>query len=393
MTAAISAARLGKDVILLEAQQRVGRKLLSTGNGRCNISNARLSERNYRSDDIDKLSRLLEKTSPKEISAFLSSVGVECFEEREGRIYPRSEQASAVLDLLRAELERLRVRVECDSRASRISGQREGGFSILAGEREYRAKRVICACGSKAAPQLGGCQDGERLLARLGHSAPGQRPALVPVEVRSELVRFLKGIRVRCRLSLYRGGKMLVSESGELQINDNNLSGIVTMQLSSRIVREGAGCEIEADLFPELTRDRLISVLVQKRRELGYLPAELFMSGMLKKRLCTAMLRLAGVDDPTKPCAGLTDGQLERLADGMKRWRFPVAGTQGFKQAQVASGGIPLGEFDEKLESLVAPGVFACGEVLDCDGDCGGYNLHWAWCSGITAGKAAAAAL
>lgn len=389
MAAAITAARRGAPVLLLEGQARVGRKLLSTGNGRCNITNAGIGPERYRSGSPKAVSAVLDAVPPEEVTEFLRSLGLECFEEREGRIYPRSEQAASVLDMLRAELERLGVETVSECRVESITPAK-GGFSLKAGERTFTGGAVIMACGSPASPQLGGCPDGAQIMKKLGHHPAAFSPALVGLKVDSPHLRSLKGVRWRCRLSLLHNGRAVHSEAGEIQFNEDNLSGIVTMQMSSRAARLKGSCELSADLLPEYDRRQTAELITELRGLLGHMPLESFLSGLLNKRLAVCLLKQAGVTKLDRPASRLTDRDIAALAGVIKDWRFPVTGNCGWKTAQVASGGIPLSEFDSCLRSTVVPGLYACGELLDCDGDCGGFNLHWAWCTGIIAGRAAA---
>lgn len=388
MAAAITAAGTGASVTLIEAQPRVGRKLLSTGNGRCNLTNSGISSAHYRSDQLERAFGIMDRISFSGVMDFLSSLGLECFEEREGRIYPRSEQATSVLDMLRAELERLGVRIISDSRVTAIKKSGDG-FILAAGDQNISARRVILACGSAAAPQLGGCSDGISLAGKLGHKASAFAPALVGLKVDCPHLKALKGVRWRCRLTLLHNDKPVHSENGEIQFNEDNLSGIVTMQMSSRAARSGGKTVLSADLLPEYDLGQLTERITTLSRKLGHLPLESFLSGLLNKRLAVCLLKQAGITGLSRPAAQLKARDIGNLAEVIKDWRFPVSGNCGWKAAQVAAGGLPLGQFDDDLQSKLVPGLYACGEVLDCDGDCGGFNLHWAWCSGITAGRAA----
>lgn len=392
MAAAVTASRAGARVTLLEAQSRVGRKLLSTGNGRCNITNARISPEHFRSAHRERAVKLLGLIPPQDILSFLQSLGLECFEEREGRIYPRSEQATAVLDMLRAEMDRLGMETVSDCRVTAV--ERSGGkFSIKSADRTFSADRVILACGSPASPQLGGCTDGSVLMKALGHKVSAFSPALVGLKVDSPHLRALKGVRWRCRLTLMHEGTAVHSEDGELQFNEDNLSGIVTMQMSSRAARYKGGCVLCADLLPERTVEQVFALLSDLRGRLGHLAVENFLGGVLNKRLAVCLLKEAGIARLNRPASTLTDSELNAAARTAKCWSFPVTGTCGWKSAQVAAGGVLLDRFDDGLQSTLVPGLYACGELLDCDADCGGYNLHWAWCTGIIAGRSAAKAL
>ncbi len=389
MAAAITAARCGASVVVIEAQSRVGRKLLSTGNGRCNITNSGISPAHYRSHNQDFVANVLDRITPEEIHDFLTSLGLECFEEREGRIYPRSEQAASVLDLLRAEMGRLNVRIITDCRITKIN-RSKSGFELLHAGGNVKVRRVIIACGSSAAPQLGGCADGLSLLRHTGHKSIDFAPALVGLKVESPHLKALKGVRWRCRLSLLSGGKAVHSEMGEIQFNEDNLSGIVTMQMSSRMAHLNNRCVLSADLLPEHTREQTVQLISELSQRLGHMPLESFLAGVLNKRISVCILKQAGITGLARPASQLSQKDIGSIASAIKEWHFPVTGSCGWKTAQVASGGLVLECFDRNLQSLTIPGLYACGEVLDCDGDCGGFNLHWAWCTGIITGRSAA---
>lgn len=387
MTAAITAAEHGMRVTLLEGQSRVGRKLLSTGNGRCNISNENASAELCRSDSPELVAEIMENVSRLYVLDFLADCGISCMTEREGRMYPQSEQASSVLDMLRLRLEYLGVNVQCDSRVLEIKKNRSR-FSVSYTGGIVSADKVIIACGSQAAPQLGGCDDGCRLLRSLGHTIKRTSPSLVPVQSDKELLRPLKGVRVHCRVSLLRGGVICHTENGEVQFNEECISGIAVFQISARLARFGMNdAEIALDLMPDICEEELISMLEERSHVLGYLSLEDFLTGMLNKRVGTYIMGLAGCKPLSRSADELEHRQIMKIAALIKKLVFPVQGTAGWKQAQLSCGGASLKEFDAGLQSKLVKGLYACGEVLDCDFDCGGFNLHWAWCSAITAGR------
>ncbi len=385
LTAAITAARNGKNVIIIEAQQRVGRKLLSTGNGRCNIANISSDSEFWRSRDISKVCEILNLAPLDDVKEFLASVGIRCREESGGRLYPRSEQASGVLDMLRYEVSRLGIEVLCESRVASVSYN--GVFSIqLENKKTIKADKVIAAFGGAASPQLGGCSDGYRILKKLGHSVTEQKPALLPLCSPSPILKSLKGTRVHCDVSLLKNGRTIRRESGELQFTDTALSGIAVFQLSATYARTG-GNELSVDLFPEYEHEKLLDELVSFSKKLDSLPASELLSGLVNKRVSQCVIKSCA--SLTQTAGSLSKAQLENIAKTAKDWRFPITGPANWKQAQVTSGGVSLSEFDNGLRSRIVPDLFACGEVLDCDGDCGGFNLRWAWSSGLVAGRSA----
>lgn len=393
MAAAIAAARITKGVCLIEAQPRVGRKLLATGNGRCNITNSGVSASCYQTDCPQRLEELFGRFPYDKICGFLESTGISLVCEEEGRMYPRSGQASSVLDMLRYETERLGVQILCEAPVSSVK-QTKSGFLIKAGENTVSAKRVIFAGGSKAAPQLGGDDSCLRVMKALGHSATPLRPSLVPLKCNLPQLRSLKGVRVRCKAEIICKGNKVHGDYGEVQFGDMLISGIVIFQLTSRMGKIGEGDTIlSLDLMPDMSKAELAAQLVKRRNALGHLPLESFLSGLFNKKIGICLMKQITDLPLTESAEKLNDKQLEKLAGFIKAWSFTVSGTASWQQAQVMSGGIRLAEFDSGLQSRIVRGAYACGEILDVSGECGGFNLHWAWLSGIAAGEAAAKSL
>ncbi len=400
MTAAIAAARAGCRVCLLEALPRVGKKLLATGNGRCNISNRAAGVEHCRCQGLyivpgrnGVLTETFAAVPPRAVWDFLESIGISLSHEDEGRMYPKSGQASSVLDMLRCELERLGVTTLCGFEVTSV--RRKGdSFTLRSADGSVAARRVVMANGSKASPQLGGTDSGIRLMCAMGHTSTATRPSLVPLRCSAPVLRSLKGVRVRCEVSLIRKGKELYSDFGEVQFADGMLSGIVIFQLSARLAAAGGGeAQVVLNLLPELAEGDNLLMLKKRRSDLPHLTLENFLGGVFNKKIAVALMKQT-VDLPlTERAERLTDRQLEQLADNIKAWSFTVTESAGWQQAQCMSGGIRLDEFGDDLQSRIMPGLFACGELLDCDCDCGGYNLHWAWTSGLAAGAAAAKSL
>ena len=385
LAAAINAARLGRKVVILEAQNRVGRKLLATGNGRCNIANTLSDKKINECYHGKNFAPILMAAPLSEVIDFLKSVGISLRQEADGRLYPRSEQASAVLDLLRLETESLGIETICDARVNSIEPHGDH-FKITYDGGVLESQKVIAAFGGAASPQLGGCEDGYTILKKLGHKASSPKPSLLPLLCSSKILRSLKGVRIHCDVSLVKSGKVLRRESGELQFTENALSGIAVFQLSSVYARIGGDY-----VFPEYSTGSLFKLFSDMRSALKKLPAGDFLSGLVNKRVAQSLIKQ--VSPLELPSGKLSDIQLKKLASISKDWQFDITGPADWKQAQVTSGGVFLDQFDSRLESRLVPGLYACGELLDCDGDCGGYNLRWAWSSGIIAGRSAAEGL
>ena len=384
-------------VVVLERCDRIGRKLLATGNGRCNFSNTGIESALYH--PAPWVEQVYSMLPPVRIHESFESMGlmIRC---EDGRLYPASGTGTSVLDVLRLELDRLQVALECDFSAIKLLPKKGGWLLEAADGRQLLARRVILAAGGKASPQLGSDGSGYALFTGLGHGLRPIEPALTglrcPVhEVRSLGLKSLNGVRLQAKADWYQaafaGDKMVLkaSETGEILFREYGLSGIAIFQLSRWT---GPG-EIRLDLFPELRFEDLLQKLIQMRQTLGWRSREAFLVGTLHKRVIQVLMQQASLQ-AKGTAADFTDADLKKLAGSMKDWRFPMAGNTGWQQAQITLGGLSVQEFDPlTLESKIQPGLYAAGEILDVDGPCGGFNLHWAWTSGWLAGTAAALSL
>lgn len=387
MAAAIrAAASEDRHVTLLERQDRVGRKLLATGNGRCNLSNTGAALCHYHGADPAFAAPALAAFPPARVLAFFSGLGLLTREEYGGRVYPRSDYAASVLDVLRFGLERPNLSLYTGAAVRTVA--RDGqGFLLRWDGGQLRADKLIVACGGCAGAKLGGVSDGYTLLAQLGHSRTALYPALTQLRTAPELPRALKGIRVTAALSLLQGDRCLDRVVDDILFTDTGLSGTASFSLS-RLAARSQGLTAAIDFFPELEAPQLLEALRLRRRLWPEKPANQALTGMVQTRLGQMLCKAAGLSGGGS-LGTVDDGALAGLAGLVKCLRLPVTGVSGFDAAQVTAGGIRTDEFDpETLESRLVPGLFACGEVLDIDGDCGGYNLQWAWASGLLAGGA-----
>lgn len=395
LAAAIEAARtfrqagISGQVTVLERLPRVGKKLLATGNGRCNLTNRFASPSDY-FEAADFVRPALNRFSVDDTLAFFASMGLLCEEEEEGRIYPMSRQAASVLDVLRFEAERLGVVFHCDSRVESVQKTRDKPRLLINGS--ICADAVILACGGKASPQHGSDGSGYALLRALQLPVTEVSPSLVQITADPKRVKPLRGMRVHAVISLYEEKKRIAFQQGEIQFTEFGLSGIAAMQLSRLVSREKER-QMEAllDLLPAFSSGETADYLAARVRQNPALAAEHLLTGILPKRVGQVLLKQAGVEPLSRPIGSLHGAEIAAVADLLQAWRFPVTGTRGFSAAQVTMGGAQRSAFDpESMEALSAPGFYAAGEVLDVDAGCGGFNLQWAWSSGRLAGLSAA---
>ncbi len=381
ITAAIYAKRVNpsNSVTVIERSDRILKKILSTGNGRCNLSNAVINEDNYYSQSPKAINKILTAFTPFEERQFFEELGI-MFCEESSRIYPYSKKASAVVDALRFEVERLGIKVILNTRVKEIK-KASKGFII----NNLKYDKVIISAGGSAAPIFGTDGNSFNLLKSLGHTISPLSPALVPIKTK-ENTASLKGIRANCAVTLIKNNTPVKKEEGELQLTQYGLSGIAVMQLS-RLSKKGD--IIEIDLIPHLSQEELIKLLSRRAVLLKERRIEDFLTGILHKPL--AMYICKELSLPLDLKAGnLSEKNIVGLAKKLKSLCFSVMSTLSWDDAQVTSGGALLDEFDlSTLESKVCPDLYCAGEALDCVGDCGGYNLHWAWATGYICGKSA----
>ena len=386
LMAALTAAE-GADqrVILLERQQRVGRKLLATGNGRCNLTNTGASLSHYHGEDPAFVLPALNAFPPAETLAFFHSLGLLTVEEYGGRVYPLSNSANSVLDVLRLQLDKAGVELHapCPVREIHRWGR---GFRLVTEEGEMGCDKLILACGGCAGAKLGGVMDGYTLAKALGHKRTGLYPALVQLVTEPDYPRALKGVRVQCALRLKRRDFCLAESRGELQFTETGVSGPAVFDLSRAAATGGAGLTLHVALLP-LTPEELTALLRRRQTQAPQAPASELFTGMLHNRLGRMAVKYAGLSQ-NAPLADLSREELESAAAACLDFALPVRGTESFDHAQVTAGGLRTSDFDpQTLESRLVPGLFVCGELLDIDGDCGGFNLQWAWSSGRLAGR------
>ena len=384
MLAALTAAEGGHRVLLLERQSRVGRKLLATGNGRCNLSNYHVSPAHYHGG-AGFCDFALSQFDVGETLQYFASLGLLTVSEAGGRIYPMSNMAGSVLDVLRYALERPEIDLQTGQTVTAVR-KTPGGFSGKTETDPFSSQLLILAAGGSSGSKVGGVMDGYRLAKSLGHHRTALYPSLVQLKTDPTYPRALKGVKAQCGISICRGSQVLARNSGEVLFTEYGVSGPAIFDLSRSVSAGGSDLTCLLNFFPDWEEAEVLHWLCQRQAAMAAHEASTLLTGSCHTRLGQMICKSAGFTN--QKAAGLTRDDLRRIARQATRFALPITGTCGFDQAQVTAGGLDTSEFDPRtLRSRLVPGLYACGELLDVDGDCGGYNLQWAWSSGRLAGK------
>ena len=389
MAAALAAAENEKNqVILLERQARVGRKLQATGNGRCNLSNIHAADRGYHGQSPEFVIGAISAFSPAETLQWFSSLGLFTVTEENGKVYPYSDQANSVVDVLRLALVKENITLKTGYEVTKIQKSADG-FQITNGEEPIACHKLIVACGGLAGSKLGGTMSGYKLLAKLGHRSTKLRPSLVQIKSSWPELPSLKGVRANCCVEILHNGEIYAKSPGELQLTEHGISGPVVFEISRDVCAERGKWTAKLDFLPDLAAEILENEL-QRRRSTN-LPMEELLTGILHNRLGRVLTKAAGIKGK-QLVSQIGNGELREVVACVKGLEIELTEPLGMDSAQVTAGGVLTEGFDPNtMESKLVPGLYACGEVLDIDGDCGGYNLQWAWssgrCAGLHAGK------
>ena len=388
LMAAVSAARAGAKVTLLEQNKQVGKKLSATGSGRCNLSNRDQDLSHYRGGRPGFVEKALGAFGLSETLEFFEGLGI-VVRDRKGYLYPYSDQASAVADVLRMEAEHLGVKLALNTRVERAF--REGGrFFVETKGWTYEGDALILAAGSCAAPQTGSDGSGCRLAESFGHSLIKPLPALVQLRSGDPVFRGLAGLRMDAKVSLYTGKRLLAEDTGEVQFVEYGLSGIPVFQVSRYGVRamdQGQKVRAVLNLLPYLGEEELAGFFNERMSLGAFKSAGQLLVGLFPRKMADCLLKRAGIP-ADKKTGTLTGEERRKLMESCRTFEVRISGSNGFDRAQVCCGGVDTGEVEpETMESRLVPGLYFAGEVLDVDGACGGYNLQWAWTSGWLAGK------
>ena len=384
MAAALAAAE-NEDVqvFLFERQARVGKKLLATGNGRCNLSNSYIDPIHYHGENAEFCRIALEKFGVQSTLDWFSSLGLYTVTEDSGRIYPYSDQANSVVDVLRLALNKPNITLHLGAEVEKIR-HIDGAFHISFGDQNAVCDKLIIACGGLAGTKLGGTMAGYKLLGKLGHKSTRLRPNLVQIQSDWPMLASLKGVRSNCTAQIFHNDVLYAQSQGELQFTERGLSGPVIFEISRDVCAEKGSWVCRLDFLPGWDEEKLLAVLKERTKQA--LSVDDLLTGILHNRLGRVITKAVGIKGKNW-CSELSEQELMAVCRGVKSLEVALTEPLGMDSAQVTAGGVLTEQFDPNtMQSRLIKGLYACGEVLDIDGDCGGFNLQWAWSSGRLAG-------
>ncbi len=394
--AAITATEAGAEVTIFE-HLKTGKKILSTGNGKCNLTNLDFKNTDYNTSSPQRLEKCFERFGVEDTLAFFERIGL-MLRDKNGYVYPYSEQATVVLQVLLNRLNHLKI-ATCQEHVSHVGTvtNRKSGMEVwleTENGKKHTFDAIIIACGSKAAPKTGSDGSGYSLAKEIGHILKPVLPSLVQLRCKDAFCKELAGIRSQVRIHIFDRKMEIATEEGELQLADYGISGIPVFQLSglvNRYLYENKNSTLSAviDFLPDMSFDRFDGFIKERIKDSSNMSVNELFCGTLNQKLCKVVLKRAGVKDDAK-VNGLSSQKIADILFLFKNFTFQITGSNGFEQAQVCCGGVDLNEVTDQLESLKANNIFFAGEILDVDGRCGGYNLQWAWTSGYIAGISAA---
>ncbi|NOR56572.1 MAG: aminoacetone oxidase family FAD-binding enzyme [Sulfurovum sp.] len=387
LCAAIVQARQGKKVLLLEQNNKIGKKILASGNGKCNIDNKHIDLRRFHSQNPLFIEAVLKGHGFDVVEKFFTSLGLELVEGKEEKMFPMSLQASSVVELLEYEAKRVGVEILCDCAVTQID-KTGSTFTLESSQGNFSCETLLLASGSPAAPQLGGSNSGYAFATKMGHTLIPRHPSLVQLCSEETWVKNCAGVKVAGLAKLYANGEYITEKKGDLLFTNYGISGLAILDLSREVSTRLANfdyCELSLDLMPELSKEKLTNLLLPRVNKVSEKPLNLWLQGVINKKLIHIILEQSKckvrVEDH------LNRKEINKLVHAIKNLKLSINDTKGFTGAEVATGGINTTEVNAKtMESKLVKNLFFAGEILDVDGDRGGFNFHWAWVTGMRAG-------
>ena len=388
LVAAICSARAGKRVLLLEQNNKIGKKILVSGNGKCNIDNKYIALHRFHSQNPAFVEEVLKGYDFPVIEKFFTSIGLELIEGKEGKMFPMSLQASSVVELLKYEAKRVGVEIVCDCTVTGID-KKEHGFTVETSQGSKACAKLVITTGSPAAPQLGGSNAGYAFASKMGHTLVPRHPSLVQLCSEERWVKGCAGVKVAGLAKLYANGEYITEKKGDLLFTNYGISGLAILDLSREVSTRLANfdyCELSLDLMPEFSKEKLTNLLLARMKKESEKPLSLWLQGVLNKKLIPIILEQSKCKIRTENA--LNRKEINKLVHAIKNLKLSISDTKGFKGAEVSTGGIDTTEVNaQTMESKLVSNLYFAGEILDVDGDRGGFNFHFAWVSGMRVAK------
>ena len=388
LCAAITVARAGRKVTLLEQNSKIGKKILVSGNGKCNIGNRYIDHKRFHSQDPKFIEEVLNGYDYKSVEGFFTSIGLELIEGKEGKMFPMSLQSSTVVELLEYEAKRVGVQIICDCAVASISKE-DDIFIVETVQGIKTCEKLLLASGSPAAPQLGGSNSGYAFATKMGHTLIPRHPSLVQLCSEENWVKGASGVKIAGLAQLYANGEYITEKKGDLLFTNYGISGLAILDLSREASTRLANydyCELNLDLMPELSKEKLASLLLKRIQKESKKPIGLWLQGVMNKKLINIILEQSKCKVNVEN--ELNRKEINKIVHTIKNLKLSINDTKGFQGAEVATGGINTTEVNPKtMESKLVPNLFFAGEILDVDGDRGGFNFHFAWVTGMRVNK------
>lgn len=392
--AAITARREGASVTILEKNPRIGKKILATGNGRCNFTNINADLKCYYGNNPKFAESALSQFPVSRTIKFFEELGIAHKVENSGKVFPMSDQASSFLDVFLYELDELGIEVVCDANVRKIVPGKDNFRLQLDNGETYTAHRVILAAGGKAMPSSGSDGNGFELAKSLGHRITDVFPALVQIMLEGDFYKRIDGVKFVGTAEIIHNNKSIIKDCGDILFTNYGVSGPPILQISRKageFLLKGQEAFVKISIIDTMTKDEVLELIDKRFRTAPEKSVEFSLVGLINKRLIPVILTEAGIRDLKLPVRDLSLKEKESIAEILTDWRIKIRGTKGWTSAQVTAGGVDTRDINPStMESKIVKGLYFSGEIMDIDGQCGGFNLQWAWSSGFVAGKNAA---
>jgi len=392
LVTAIVSARRGKKVLIVEKNKKVGKKLLATGNGKCNITNQRPLPERFYSHHPKFISEVLDGYGYQGVKNFFKSIGLELIEGKEGKVFPMSLQASSVVEILEAECHYLGVKISCEVDVNKIEKTKKS-YNVFFDNKKVNAYSVVISTGNISAPQLGGVDSGINFARNLGHNIIESFPTLVQLNSHVNNLEKMAGVKVDSRVTFTTKKGVKIEKQGDVLFTSYGISGLAILDISRAVIQElihTPKVTLEIDLMPKMSREQLLALFKKSLVKKSPKPLKIWLQGFINKKLILPILEPLKLNNVTVGSISSNKEsikELKKIVNKIKCFKFEVDGSRGYKGAEVATGGVDTKEINpQTMESKKHKGLYFTGEVLDVDGDRGGFNLHFAWVCGLRAG-------